>query len=237
MPDLAGRWECEFDIVMAWGSAALAAHALTEPVRKTEEARLSPQDAQVVRSLLKGYGAATDSARSDELARSILGFGPPAAKLLRAEIARSLDARLADYTKELGKCASQAYIQKLAGFTDEQVRQVQIDRFCITVYFDEFKNGAEKTSPMVAAEWRKPAWEESCQVGFRRMRAWLILPTDQVVQGPLIEKRQGLMKLCEHLALCDKSLPAEPAPPKKSPTGLEYPPHEPGECNLPSVNC
>ena len=195
-----------------------------KPGGKGQSAPIDPAAAREVLPLVKEYRAATDPARRDGLVQEILGRGPAAARILNEEIGRLADAGIAEYIEELGKRARPAYLQKLAGLSDEQVRQIQIDRFYFTVYFDEFKPAAEKSSPMVASEWRKPDWNKGCQAGFKRLRETLILPVEQIAKGPLGEKRQGLLRLYGHRALCEKVLPVEPVPPKKAPTGLEYPP-------------
>jgi len=186
--------------------------------------KLADADAKTVRTLLAEFKQTADAARRDELVKLVLDYGPVAAKLLRDEVDRLWDAKVSEYTEELGKQARQVYLQKLASLTDDQIRQIQIDRFCFTVYFEGFKPAAEKTSPMVATEWRKPDWNKDCQAGFKRLRELLLLPVEQVAQGPLSDKRQTLLKLCDHRTQCAKALPTVAVPPKKAPTGLEYPP-------------
>ena len=207
--------------IAAWQADAGKA---PKPKTRNQTVTLDPATAKEVLPLMKEYRAAADTARRNELVRTILERGPAAARLLQDEIGRLAEALNAEYIEELGKRARQAYLQKLAGLSDEQIRQVQIDRFYFTIYFEEFKPAAEKTSPMVASEWRKPDWNKGCQAGFRRLREGLILPVEQVAQGALGEKRQSLLGLYGHKALCAKVLPVEPVPPKKAPTGLEYPP-------------
>lgn len=133
------------------------------------------------------------------------------------------DAAMADYVKALGERARQAYVARLATLSDDQVRQFLIDRFCMTVWFNAFDKRLEKTSPMVAAEWRKPAWEESCVAGFRRLRELLIPAVEQIADGPLLERRLALLAACKQLDAVAATQPPKPQPPQKSPTGLDYP--------------
>jgi uncharacterized protein YkwD len=133
------------------------------------------------------------------------------------------DKPTADYVQALAARARQAYVARLAQLTDEQLRQVLIDRFCMTVWWKRFDKRAEPTSPMVAAEWRKPAWEESCVAGFRRLRELLIPSIEQVVDGPLLEQRQALLAACAQADAAAQPQPPAAKPPQKSPTGLDYP--------------
>jgi uncharacterized protein YkwD len=114
-------------------------------------------------------------------------------------------------------------VARLAQLTDEQLRQVLIDRFCMTVWSKRFDKRAEPTSPMVAAEWRNPAWEESCVAGFRRLRELLIPSIEQIVDGPLLEQHQALLSACALADAVAGSQPPAAKPPQKSPTGLDYP--------------
>jgi uncharacterized protein YkwD len=133
------------------------------------------------------------------------------------------DKPTADYVQALGARARQAYVLRLAQLTDEQLRQVLIDRFCMTVWWKRFDKRAEPTSPMVAAEWRRPAWEESCVAGFRRLQELLIPTVEQIVDAPLLEQRQALLAACAQADALAASQPPAAQPPQKSPTGLEYP--------------
>ncbi|MFM8953022.1 MAG: CAP domain-containing protein, partial [Planctomycetaceae bacterium] len=133
------------------------------------------------------------------------------------------DKPTADYVQALGARARQAYVARLAGLTDEQLRQVLIDRFCMTVWWKRFDKGVEPSSPMVAAEWRRPAWEESCVAGFRRLRELLIPTVEQVADAPLLEQRQALLAACAQADALAASQPPVAQPPQKAPTGLEYP--------------
>ena len=131
------------------------------------------------------------------------------------------DPATAAYVKALATRARQAYVARLAGLTDDQIRQILLDRFCMTVWFKTYDNRVETTSPMVAAEWRKPAWEESCVAGFRRMRELLIPSVEQCADGQLLEQREALLAACRQRDAATQ--PPSPKPPHKSPTGLDYP--------------
>ena len=141
----------------------------------------------------------------------------------RSDVTAAADKPTAAYAAALAARARQAYLARLAALTDEQIRQVLLDRFCMTVWFKQFDKGVEPTSPMVAAEWRKPAWEESCVAGFRRLQEWLIPSVEQVADGPLLAQRQALLAACTQQDALAAAQPAAAKPPQKSPTGLDYP--------------
>ncbi|MFM9057527.1 MAG: CAP domain-containing protein, partial [Planctomycetaceae bacterium] len=147
----------------------------------------------------------------------------PNATAAEPKSAVAWDKPTADYVQALAARARQAYVSRLAGLTDEQLRQVLIDRFCMTVWFKQFDKGVEPSSPMVAAEWRKPAWEESCVAGFRRLRELLIPSAEQIADGPLLAQRQALLAACAQKDALAAAQPVAAKPPQKSPTGLDYP--------------